>query len=578
MTPSHAPAGRPYRCPNCGELFSPGALRCPRDGALLGERADPLLGAVLAGRYRIAGRLGRGGMSLVYLARHVVIDRLAAVKVLRRDLSADPAQRERFLREAQAVNRIQHENIVDVTDYGETSDGVVYLVMEYLPGESLLGAICSGTLPVLRALDIARQIAAGVGHAHEMRVVHRDLKPDNVLLVPRPRGREIVKVLDFGVAKVLDEPSLTLNRRVFGTPGYIAPEYAAGVGLSTRSDLYAIGVMLYEMVTGALPHEASHPGEMLLRAATEPPIPPRDRVPTLPVEVEAIILKCLQKSPDARHRDAFHLIEDLDEARRRLRLDPAAAAAPSWHGVALSGSLHVPGVLVVEDAPTRVQEALDEDTTRRTVPTSSGSEPPLASAVPPATAYWEGVVASLRARAAAQFWGDEVARELDALEETLRALADASDRAELDGVRLLGMEARGREMRHESGRAKDELAAALSGRARAVERVLARRASLAGRLAKSEDELSVWELAACDHLLGELDAEREELAAALASRDLEIEAMNAALEQEHAALRGEFAGHVEAQRRALRALREGAARIEARIGATGPRGPAEQPR
>jgi serine/threonine protein kinase len=557
VSASLPPSGSRLRCNNCGERFAPSGLRCPRDGALLGDGADPLHGAVLAGRYRITSRLGRGGMSAVYLARHVVIDRLVAVKVLRRDLAADPAQRTRFLREAQAANRIQHENIVDVTDYGETSDGVLYLVMEYLPGESLLGAVCSGTLPVLRALDIARQIAAGIGHAHEMRVVHRDLKPDNVILVPRPRGRELVKLLDFGVAKVLDEPSLTLNRRVFGTPGYIAPEYAAGLELSTRSDLYALGVLLYEMVTGALPHDARHPGEMLLRTATEPPIPPTARVPTLPPRVERIILRCLQKSPDARHRDAFHFIDDVDDALRALRDDPAAAASPSPR-VALN-ALHVPGVLD-DDAPTRVHEALHEDTTRRTRP--ARLPPPDLLAAPPRV-DWGAAVDALRGRVAQQFWGEDIARELDALDLAARGLTAAAEAAELVSVRLLGVEARTREMRHDSGRAKDALAAARSGRARAEEVVRARRDDIAARrVLGAVEELAVWERAACEQLLAELADEGATITAQHAALDAEIDAMNDALDRELADLRAELAVHVDAQRTADRTLREGIARIE----------------
>ena len=155
-TTGRARVPRGARCFNCGDLIAPGELRCPRDGALLGENPDPLAGATLAGRYRLIARLGRGGMSSVYLARHAVIDRLAAVKILRADLSDDPIHRSRFLREARAVNRIQHENIVSITDFGETSDGMVFLVMEYIPGESLLSNLARGPLAVRRPVDIVR--------------------------------------------------------------------------------------------------------------------------------------------------------------------------------------------------------------------------------------------------------------------------------------------------------------------------------------------------------------------------------------------------------------------------------------
>ena len=146
-------------------------------------------------------------------------------------------QRDRFLREARAVNRINHENIVEITDYGDTEDGRVFLVMEYIPGDSLLQRISRGALPPIDALEIASQVAAGLARAHQMGVVHRDLKPDNVILVRDANGADRVKILDFGIAKMLDMPSLTATDKVFGTPGYIAPEYAAGSPIDGRADL-----------------------------------------------------------------------------------------------------------------------------------------------------------------------------------------------------------------------------------------------------------------------------------------------------------------------------------------------------
>ncbi|MEI8259787.1 MAG: serine/threonine-protein kinase, partial [Deltaproteobacteria bacterium] len=207
------------RCPLCGDELSPGVGRCPRDGLMVGDANDPLIGATLAGRYRILARLARGGMASVYLARHVLIERLSAIKVLRRDLCDDSTQRDRFLREARAVNRINHENIIEIIDYGESEDGRVFLVMEYLPGESLLQRLSRGPIAPVRALNIAAQIASGLGRAHQMGVIHRDLKPDNLILLPSNNGAELVKIFDFGIAKLLDQPSLTASDRIFGTPG-----------------------------------------------------------------------------------------------------------------------------------------------------------------------------------------------------------------------------------------------------------------------------------------------------------------------------------------------------------------------
>src|SRR5688572_10246385 len=247
-------------CPRCSELYPDDAARCPRDSTELKPVMDPLIGKTIGGRYRLISRLGSGGMSSVYLARHVMIDRLMAIKTLRRDLAQDPVQRDRFIREARAVNRINHENIVEITDFGESDDGLVYLVMEYVPGEPLLKAFARGPFEPGRAIHISDQIAGALGRAHQMGVVHRDLKPENILLVPRKGRPDFVKILDFGIAKILDAPSLTGSQQIFGTPGYIAPEYIQSTNIDGRADLYSLGVILYEMITGALPFDYEYPG------------------------------------------------------------------------------------------------------------------------------------------------------------------------------------------------------------------------------------------------------------------------------------------------------------------------------
>ena len=199
---------------------------------------DPNLGKTVGGRYRLISRLGSGGMSTVYLARHVLIERLVAVKTLRRDLARETVQRDRFLREARAVNRVNHDNIVEITDFGETDEGLVFLVMEYVPGDSLLSAMAGGAMPALAVLDLAFQVGSALARAHQMGVIHRDLKPENILLVPRKGALPHVKLLDFGIAKIMDAPSLTGSQQIFGTPGYIAPEYIKGNELDGRADLY----------------------------------------------------------------------------------------------------------------------------------------------------------------------------------------------------------------------------------------------------------------------------------------------------------------------------------------------------
>ena len=305
-------------CSTCGKVYDDARSTCVRDGTTLGAVRDPLVGRTVGGRYRLITRLGVGGMSAVYLARHVLIDRLVAVKVLRRDLAQDRTHRDRFIREARAVNRINHDNIVEISDYGETDDGLVYLVMEYVPGSSLASALAGGALATHRALSIAAQIASALGRAHQMGVVHRDLKPENVFLVKRRHGGDFVKLLDFGIAKIMDAPALTGSQQIFGTPGYVAPEYIQSTDIDGRADLYSLGVILYEMVTGALPFDYEFPGDLLVKHVTEQPVPPRERNPDVEPAIEALVLRCLEKDPDRRFRDAYHFLGELTKARERL--------------------------------------------------------------------------------------------------------------------------------------------------------------------------------------------------------------------------------------------------------------------
>jgi tRNA A-37 threonylcarbamoyl transferase component Bud32 len=279
---------------------------------------DPLIGRTIGGRYRLIQRLGTGGMSSVYLARHALIDRLMAIKTLRRDLAQDPVQRDRFIREARAVNRINHANIVEITDFGESDDGLVYLVMEYVPGEQLLAVMSAGCFSIARSFDIVEQCAGALARAHQMGVVHRDLKPENILIVQKRERKDFVKILDFGIAKILDAPSLTGSQQIFGTPGYIAPEYIQSTNIDGRADLYSLGVILYEMVTGALPFDYEYPGDLLVKHVTEPPIPPTQRRADVPLPVEALVLRCLEKDPANRFRDAHHFLDELRSVKERL--------------------------------------------------------------------------------------------------------------------------------------------------------------------------------------------------------------------------------------------------------------------
>jgi eukaryotic-like serine/threonine-protein kinase len=303
-------------CPRCSELLPEDAAFCPFDAAPLAKTKDKFLGRTIAARYRLTKKLGSGGMSIVYLARHELISRMSALKILRPELSRIPEHRERFLREARAVNRVNHPNIVEISDVGE-SDGIAYLVMEYVEGESLLAQIQKGPMAWDRAARIAVQVASALARTHQTGIIHRDLKPENILLVPSAEGGEMVKLTDFGIAKMMGEPTLTLNEQLFGTPGYIAPEYVSGLPIDGRADIYSLVVVLYEMITGQLPFEGRGQSDLLLKPLTSAPIPPSQRIQGLPPDLESLILGGLAREPKDRPHDAFALHDRLLDIVRR---------------------------------------------------------------------------------------------------------------------------------------------------------------------------------------------------------------------------------------------------------------------
>lgn len=494
-----------------------------------------MVGVTLAGRYKILSRLARGGMASVYLAQHTLIGRKAAIKVLRRELCDDPVQRDRFVREARAVNRIDHENIVQIVDYGEADDGRVFLVMEYLPGESLHHRIGRGVLPPLRALDIAAQIAAGLARAHQMGVIHRDLKPDNILLLPptEPGGRDRVKILDFGIAKLLDQPALTASDKIFGTPGYIAPEYASGAPIDARADLYSLGVVLYEMVTGRLPFEAEYPADLLLKHMLDPPIPPRAVRPELSQHVEDLILRLLVKNADQRFRDAFHLIEEID----RVRLTIGGPA---------------PEITAVRQAVTQHSEPIAP----AEVTSASGLAPPTpeqGKSMLGARA-WSRYIDAMRGALAERFRAavpEMMVQRLHSMEVQVTTMRERLEHIEACKRELLSLEARGREFRRTMGRAIDTLSRDKSSKERERDQIAADREQIArdrqavlDRIHEGERDLAgeadalLWRLAACDELLRDAVMQVEDIE--FQSRELEaqLDRLNEGLEHEQDVLLG----------------------------------------
>ncbi len=279
---------------------------------------DPMLGRVVAGRYRLEARAGEGGMGIVYRARHVLIDRVVALKLIRPDLRGETHLRAWMLREARAANRVDHAHIIDIHDIGETEEGELYLVMEYLVGTALSSELSRGPMPLSRSVDILEQMCAALGRAHDLGVVHRDLKSDNILLSVRGGRKDFVKILDFGLAHLAMDPRLAPKGAVFGTPEYMSPEQARGEEAGPQSDLYALGVLFFEMLTGQLPFRSSDRETLLEMQRSSPPPKPRGiKADVLPA-AESIVLKLLEKDRRRRFQDAHHLHEDLKALQRAL--------------------------------------------------------------------------------------------------------------------------------------------------------------------------------------------------------------------------------------------------------------------
>src|SRR5436190_16144193 len=263
-------------CPVCGKNYSDTSTLCPIDAAVLERKDDPLLGQTLAGKYLVEKLIKRGGMGAVYEGKHVLMDKTVAIKVLHPALALDDDVVRRFSREAKAASRISHPHAVSVTDFGESEDGVVFLVMEYLDGRTLKEIVKSqGPMQLERVAEIVRQVAGALDAAHEQGVVHRDLKSDNVML-SKATGGEWAKVLDFGIAKIQQsnaiDDDITAANLVIGTPQYMSPEQCShSSAIDARSDIYSFGVIVYEMLAGQPPFVGESPTVIMMKQVQDPP-------------------------------------------------------------------------------------------------------------------------------------------------------------------------------------------------------------------------------------------------------------------------------------------------------------------
>jgi hypothetical protein len=316
--PTQLDTGRSARSAEPGGLKQVPLLRADGTSAVAAEDGLPAstyVGCVIDGRYRIEGVLGRGGMGVVYRARHEIIDKLFAVKILLP--TGDTEVVERFVNEARAATAIGNAHIVDTVDFGALPDGSTYFVMEYLEGQTLARRIkADGFISVSRTIAVGKQIAEGMSAAHRAGIVHRDLKPENIFLTRRDEQEDFVKLLDFGIAKIESTQNrITRAGTIFGTPHYMSPEQASGAEVDARTDVYAVGVIFYEMLSGRVPFDAENPmGLLTQHLYTEPT--PLGRVPSppqpIPSGVDAIVLKCLAKKPEDRYASMSDFAADLD--------------------------------------------------------------------------------------------------------------------------------------------------------------------------------------------------------------------------------------------------------------------------
>jgi serine/threonine-protein kinase len=333
-------------CPQCASPCDETHKFCPSCGFPVGKVAinpdDPLIGRTLPGGYLILELVGIGGMGRVYRAEQTALGRTVAVKIIHPHLVGEENAAARFITESRAASRLNHPNSVGIIDFGKSPDGQLYLVMEFLRGKDLARvAYEEGPLPFRRIIDVLRQTLAALAEAHNESIIHRDLKPENIILEPVRSGGDFVKVVDFGLAKIRDtqnQPSITSPGIVCGTPEYMSPEQARGDPLDARSDLYAVGVLLYQLLTGRLPFEADSPTQVVLAHLTRAPQDPRTLAPErkIPDSLAELCLKTLAKEPKDRYQDSDEMSAALGQALAKIEgrtsgrvLMPGSVGCPS---------------------------------------------------------------------------------------------------------------------------------------------------------------------------------------------------------------------------------------------------------
>jgi eukaryotic-like serine/threonine-protein kinase len=346
---------------------------------------DSFVGRTVDEKYLVEEPLATGGMGAVYRARHLSMDRPVAIKFLHQRLVEDEAARVRFHTEARAAVKLRHPNAVSVTDFGQTSEGVVYIVMELLEGRTLREILSrEAPLETARAISIMLQASDAVAAAHEAGIIHRDLKPANILVTQSADQPAVVKVLDFGIATFSadddeDATVLAQTNSVIGTPRYMSPEQHNGNDLTPAADVYSLGVILYEMLTGMVPFSGATPAEIAQKHANNPPHPPREVVPAIPEDVEHDVLHALEKQPGDRPANAGDFRRELLETAERLGLEHhAITTAPDMEMLRDSGVESPSGRLVVDISRLREKRALSSGSNEIKVLGNKSAEKPAA--------------------------------------------------------------------------------------------------------------------------------------------------------------------------------------------------------
>ncbi len=362
-------------CPVCGKEYEDNVKFCPADGSTLHakSRGADLVGQVVADRYHIIKKLGEGGMGAVYLGEHVKMGRKSAIKVMNPGMAADPDAISRFNREASNASRISHPNVCQIYDFGETADGLIYLAMEFIEGSALTDIVeKEGALPPVRAAKILKQAADALAAAHDLGIVHRDLKPDNIMIVQGRDGADIVKVVDFGIAKAVagDEAGqkVTKTGLVVGTPEYMSPEQLSGDKLDGRSDIYSLALVFYRMLTGVLPFQADSAQETMIKRLTDEPMPLASARPdiTFPGPLQEVLDKALARLPSERYGNAAQFGKDAEKA---VGAAGVRATQPSLEPVASAAT-----------------QLMDSEAALKAIPTKKKAPPPTQAAPAPAPA------------------------------------------------------------------------------------------------------------------------------------------------------------------------------------------------